>query len=136
MKDKEAVKKEISDEEMIKTIADFIEMGHVENIVIMFKKDQSYYKYISRLIQDERFVVRMGIVLLFEELAAIKPIEVTQAIPFLTPLLKEEIPLYVKGEVLTILGIIGGGEARQYIEKYVDDPDPQLAEIAKDYLRN
>ena len=127
---------EISDEEMIKTIADFIEMGHVENIVAMFKQDKDYYRYTGELIQDERFMVRMGLVLLFEELAVIRPKEVSLAIPFLVPLLTEETPLYVRGEVLTILGIIGGHEAVGYLRRYLDDPDPQLAEIARDYVKS
>jgi len=125
---------EISDDEMIKTIADFIEMGHYENIVAMFKQETDYYRYIVELIQDERFMVRMGIVLLFEELVEVRQKEIYLAIPFLTPLLTEKTPLYVRGEVLTILGIIGGKEALGYVRRYVNDPDPQLAEIAKDYV--
>lgn len=126
----------ISDEEMIKTIADFIEMGHIENIVAMFKQETDYYRYAGELIQDERFMVRMGMVLLFEELVVARPKEISLAIPFLTPLLAEETPLYVLGEVLTILGIIGGLEAVEYLRRYLDDPDPQLAEIARDYVGN
>lgn len=126
----------ISDEEMIKTIADFLGMGHIENIVAMFKQETDYYRYTGELIQDERFMVRMGMVLLFEELKVARPKEISLATPFLTPLLTEEIPLYVKGEVLTILGIIGGPEACGYLRRYLDDPDPQLAEIAKDYVKS
>ena len=34
---------EVSDEELLKVIADFLEMGHVENIVAMFADDPRYY---------------------------------------------------------------------------------------------
>lgn len=125
---------EISDTEMKKTIADFIEMGHVENIVAMFKQDTDYYRYTGDLLRDERFMVRMGMVLLFEELAIERPNDIPLAIPFLLPLLSEKTPLYVLGEVLTVLGIIGNQEAKEYLQRYINDPDPQLAEIARDYV--
>ncbi len=119
---------------MKKTIADFIEMGHVENIVAMFKQDASYYRYTGDLLADERFMVRMGVVLLFEELVVERPEDIAQAIPFLVPLLAEETPLYVLGEVLTVLGIIGNTEAKEYLRRYIDSPDPQLSEIARYYV--
>ena len=127
---------EVSDEEMIKTIADFIEMGHIENIVAMFKQEKDYYRYVGKLIQDERFMVRMGVVLLFEELAVERPEDVALAVPHIAPLLVKEMPVYVRGEVLTILGIIGGNEAVRYLQNHLDDPDPQLAEIARDYIES
>ena len=72
---------EISDKEFIKTIADFIEMGHVENIVAMFKADSAYYRMTGTLIRDERFMVRMGMAVLFEELAQERPDDLVLAIP-------------------------------------------------------
>jgi hypothetical protein len=134
--EKGEVMTEIGDEEMIKTIADFIEMGHIDNIIAMFKQKTDYYRLTGELIQDERFMVRMGIVLLFEELGVERPKEISLAIPFLTPLLTEKTPRYVQGEVLTILGMIGGAEALGYVQRYLDHPDPQLAEIAGDYVEN
>ena len=123
----------ISDEEMVKTISEFIEMGHVENIVSMFKQDTDNYRYVGKLIQDERFMVRMGMVLLFEELKEVRPEEISQAIPYLAELLTEKTPVYVLGEVLTILGIIGNSEAKRYLAQYVHHENSQLSEIAKDY---
>ncbi|RUM42691.1 MAG: hypothetical protein DSY80_06765, partial [Desulfocapsa sp.] len=50
---------EVSDEELLKVIADFLEMGYVENIVAMFKQDQRYYDWVGDLIKDQRFAVRL-----------------------------------------------------------------------------
>lgn len=99
----------ISDEELVRTIGEFIELGHVENIVAMFKQDPGYYRFTGDLLRDERFVVRMGMVLLFEELVAIRPDEVSLAVPTLLPLLTEE--AYIRGEAVTLLGIIATREA-------------------------
>lgn len=126
---------QVSDIEMKKTIADFLELGHVDNIVALFKQEPDYYKFAGDLINDERFIVRMGMVVLFEELVSIRPSEVRLAMPSLISLLEKEIPPYVRGEALTILGLIGTSEAIQQLQKYVNDPDPQLAEIATDYLQ-
>ena len=108
---------QISIEEMKNTIADFLELGHVENIVALFKQEPEYYEIAGDLINDERFIVRMGMVVLFEELATSNPLDVQTAIPSLLSLLEEEVPVYVRGEVLTILGIIGGPERRNDLKK-------------------
>ena len=124
----------ISDDEMKRTISEFIELGHVENIVALLKKEPGYYRLTGDLINDERFIVRMGMVVLFEELSDSNPGDVKLAVPSILEVLKKDIPPYVKGEALTILGIIGGDEARGILKKYHNDPDPQVVEIVKDYL--
>ena len=124
---------EISIEETKKVIADFIELGHVENIVAMFKQDLSLYAMTGDLLRDERFIVRMGMAVLFEELAAIRPDEVSLAVPSLVPLLEDKTP-YIRGEAATLLGIIGTDEALAHLRQMVDDPDPQIVEIVTDIL--
>ncbi|MBI4792233.1 MAG: HEAT repeat domain-containing protein [Deltaproteobacteria bacterium] len=123
-----------SSEEMVQTIADFIELGHVENIVSMFKQEKDYYQYTGQLIRDERFMVRMGLAVLFEELVAARPQDVLLAVPSLLPVLQEEKP-YLRGDAATLLGIIGTEEAREQIRKLLNDPDAQVKEIAEDILR-
>lgn len=119
--------------ELIKIIADFIEMGHIENIVAMFKQEKEYYQYTGDLIRDERFMVRMGMAVLFEQLAEIRKSDVSLAIPSLIPVLDEKTP-YMRGDAATLLGIIGTGEAKKHLCKLINDPDPQVAEIVRDIL--
>ncbi len=125
--------KTVSDAELIKTIADFIEMGHIENILAMFKQESEYYRFTGELIKDERYMVRMGLVVLFEELAKIRKNDLVLAIPSLVPVLKEETP-YMRGDAVTLLGIIDTEEAKKYIEELKIDSDPQVREIVKDIL--
>jgi len=119
--------------DLLPVIANFLEQGLVENIVIMFKRDSSLYSLSGKLISDKRFNVRLGTAVLFEELATIKPQEVALAIPALLPILKHDIPLF-RGEAATILGIIGTPAALQYLEQHGDDPDPQVQELITDIL--
>ena len=119
--------------DLLHVIADFLELGHVENIVAMFKQDRNLYNLTGELIRDERFTVRLGTAVLFEELAEIRPNDINLAIPALLPLLKEENP-FLRGEAATILGIIGSPAVLQDLELLTDDPDPQVREIISDIL--
>lgn len=119
--------------DLLKIIGDFLELGHVENIVAMFKQDTSLYSLTGDLIRDERFSVRLGTAVLFEELVAMRPDETSLAIPFLLPLLQEENPL-LRGEAATILGIIGSPDALHHLRQLANDPDPQVLEIISDII--
>jgi len=119
--------------DMLQVIGDFLELGHVENIVAMFKQDRSLYDLTGDLLRDERFTVRLGIGVLFEELAIIHPKEISLAIPSLLPLLQEQNPI-LRGEAATILGIISSRDALEQLVKLKDDPDFQVKEIVTDIL--
>jgi HEAT repeat protein len=124
---------EVSDEEVKKVIGDFLEMGHVENIVAMFKQEPRYYEMTGDLLRDERYMVRVGLAVLFEELADSRPKEVALAIPSLLPLLTENDSV-LRGEAANLLGIIGTEEALAALKSLLTDPDPQVAEIVADIL--
>jgi len=124
---------EISTEELLKTIADFLEMGHAENVVALFKKDTTMYSLSGDLLRDERFYVRLGTAVLFEELTQLRPQEVKLALPSLLPLLKEPDP-FLRGEAANIIGIINAEEGLAHLRDLQDDPNPQVAEIVTDIL--
>jgi hypothetical protein len=124
---------DISREELLRVIGDFLEMGHVENIVAMFKKDDSHYGLTGDLLRDERFAVRLGMAVLFEELVRIRPRDTTKAIASLLPLLTETTPV-LRGEAANILGIINTDEALRPLKPLRNDPDSQVAEIVGDIL--
>ncbi len=126
---------DITDTELVKTIADFLEMGHVENIIAMFRQEPDYYRLSGDILRDERFAVRMGMAVLFEELQTIRPQEVELAIPSLQPLLTDHNP-FIRGEAANILGLINTDMARKLLHPLVNDPDPQVAEIVRDCLQD
>ncbi len=121
------------DQDLIETIADFIDKGLVENIVVMFKRDPQLYAITGELLKDERYMVRMGVAVLFEELATIKPKDMSRAIPALLPLLSEP-TAYIRGEACTILGIINTAEAHHHLQAMRSDSDQQVREITADIL--
>jgi len=123
----------VSDAELLQVMADFLEMGHVENIVAMYKQEPRYYEWTGELLTDERFAVRLGVAVLFEYLVAERPGEVALAVPSLVRQL-ENPESWVRGEALNVLGIIGGEKAMAMVEKMTGDPDDQVVEIARDIL--
>lgn len=127
------MKKEVSDSELQKVIADFLEMGHVENIVEMFKQDFRYYGWVGELLDDERFNVRLGLSVLFQELKLCCPHDVQLAVPSLCKALDND-KAHVRGEAANVLGIIGNSEARLCVSKVLQDESPQVREVAKDVL--
>jgi hypothetical protein len=124
---------EVSDEELLKVIADFLEMGHVENIVAMFADDPRYYDWTGQLLTDERFAVRLGVSVLFEYLVEEQPDQVHLAVPSLAKALQNPVN-WVRGEALGVLAIIGSSEARAAIRPIVKDPDPRIADLAREIM--
>jgi hypothetical protein len=119
--------------ELIAVIADFLELGHVENIMAMFRQNPALYALSGELVRDERFKVRMGMAVLFEEMRALRPQEMALAIPSLLSVLAEAQP-WMRGEAVNLLGIIGTPEALAWIKPLVDDPEPQIREMVADIL--
>lgn len=121
---------EVSDEELKKVIADFLDQGHVENIVAMFRREPHYYAWTGEILRDERFSVRLGVSVLFEELRAIQPEKLALAIPSLAELLLDEEPLW-RGEAVSILGMIGTPESAALIDPLRHDPSVQVREMVE-----
>lgn len=124
---------QVSDNELLKVIADFLEMGHVENIVAMFKQDVRYYEWTGPLLTDERFAVRLGVSVLFEHLVHERPQDVARAIPSLALQLKSQQP-WIRGEAINVLGIIGNEKALSLVATMLSDNSPQVVEVARDIL--
>ncbi|MBB5347080.1 HEAT repeat domain-containing protein [Desulfoprunum benzoelyticum] len=120
---------QVSDEELKRVIADFLDMGHVDNIVAMFRREPRYYDWTGEILADRRFAVRLGISILFEELKSLQPEELALAVPSLRRALHSEEPL-LRGEAVSILGIIGTAEAIELVRSGLADPNPQVREMA------
>lgn len=125
---------QVSDAQMIQVIADFLDQGLVANIVALFKAEPRYYALVGEILKDERFAVRLGVSVLFEELKEERPQEVGLVLPGLIPLLDPSTPAYVRGEAVSIIGMVGTEEALALLRPLCQDADPQVSEIARDYL--
>ena len=127
---KDRTMNEVTDNELKKVIADFLEMGHVDNIIAMFRREPSYFAWTGELLSDERFNVRLGLTIVFEDLQHINGVDLNLATPSLATLLNDESPL-LRGEAIGILGIIGTDEARELINTRRKDSSPQVREMVE-----
>lgn len=127
--------KDVSDTELLQVIKDFLEMGHVDNIVAMFYREPHYLKWTAKVLDDERFNVRLGVSVLFEELSSRHAERLDLAIPGLLELLHDDRPL-IRGEALSVLAIIDGPDLRSHTEEMLKDQDPQVREIAIDIVES
>lgn len=125
---------EVDDTELLGVIADFLEMGHVENIVAMFAATPLYYSWTGKFLTDERFAVRLGVSVLFEYLVDQYPDDVQLAIPSLKKALNHPTP-WVRGKAVSVLAIIGTHEALTTVAPMVNDQDIQVASIARDIMK-
>jgi hypothetical protein len=125
---------EVSSQQLQMVIADFLELGHVENIVAMFRQDPSCLALTGALLQDERFKVRMGVAVLFEDLVSLVPASILDgAVPSLLGLTEHAAP-YVRGDAAHILATIGTPAALSALARFRQDPDPQVAGVVAEVL--
>jgi HEAT repeat protein len=129
----EPVKKDSAD---LKTmLADYMENGLLDNIIDMFKYDQSLYAYIGDLITDERIRVRIGATALVESLRKEDPENVNKAIPHLLPLLKAEAPV-IRGDAAYLLGVIGKRDVLPFLNEIINDADTNVRMIAEEAIED
>ena len=111
-------------------IADFLDLGHVDNIVALFRREPHYYEWTGEILQDERFSVRLGLSVLFEELEQIQPEKLPLAIPSLLKILHSEESL-LRGEAVSLLGIIGTDLALTHVRELRNDENHQVREVVE-----
>ncbi len=121
----------VTDTETKKVIGDFLEMGHADNIIAMFRQEPKYYEWVGELLVDERLNVRLGLAVMFEELIILDAKNVDRAIPSLIEVVETEgEPLY-RGEAISLLGLIGNAISLPVIKKALKDKSPQVREMAE-----
>ena len=121
---------DVSDNELKQVIADFLEMGHVDNIISMFRQEPRYFAWAGELLTDDRFNVRLGLTVLFEELQKNHCPHTELAIPSLAALLTNGSSL-IRGEAIGILGIIGTDKAKKLILAMRNDKNAQVREMVE-----
>lgn len=118
----------------LKMIADYMENGFLENIVDMFKQDQSYYALIGALLGDERSRVRIGTVALVEILKTIDPVNLHTAIPGIAKLLDHE-NVTIRGDAAYMFGIIGHKDALPFLAKAATDENELVRDAVEEAVR-
>lgn len=126
----------IEPSELKKMIADYMENGFLENIIDMFKHDNSLYAFIGELMTDERVRVRLGMSALVETLKEEDPENIYSALPNILPLLRHNEPV-IRGDAAYLLGIIGHKESIPMLEETANnDTNKEVRLIAKEAVED
>lgn len=118
----------------LKMIADYMENGFLDNIVDMFKQDQSYYPLIGALLGDERSRVRIGTVALVETLKSGDEDALFTAIPGIAELLQDS-NVTIRGDAAYLLGIIGHEAALPFLAKAAGDENALVRDAVEEAVR-
>ncbi|MEW6738536.1 MAG: HEAT repeat domain-containing protein [Nitrospirota bacterium] len=123
------------DNELKAMVLDYMEKGFLENIIDMFRHDESLFPMIIDMMKDERVRVRLGATALVEELIKLKPEPLIRMIPDIAELLKDENPT-VRGDGANLLDIIKHQDALPFLLIAGNDADSNVREIVKDAIQN
>jgi HEAT repeat protein len=116
-----------------KLIADYLENGFLENIIDMFKHDESLYYLIGDLLKDERLNVRIGVSALIETLKIEDKENISKAISSIISLLKDQNPT-IRSDAAYILGMIGNKDAIPFLKEIENDEDENVRTIVKEAI--
>jgi len=118
---------------MKQMLVEYMEKGFLENIIALFKTDNSLYEFIPGMLSDGNMRVRIGTAALVEELAGNHSAELKASVPGLTALLLHDNP-NVRGDAAYVLGIIRDHSAGAALRAALNDENPGVRESAKDAL--
>jgi len=116
-------------------VADFLEKGLLENLVILFRGDPALYPLLAELLRDERIAIRIGASALVESLAEEGSDQAALAAGVLLPLLDSD-SANVRGDAAYLLGIVGGKESLSRLGKMPGDSDGNVRAAAAEAVES
>ena len=123
----------MNDNEMRSLLVDYMGRGFLDNIIALFRQDESLYRFTADLLGNDNIRVRLGATALVEELAGERRNEFRAAVPGLVALLGHDNPT-IRGDAAFVLGIIGDGEAKQALQESLKDRHSGVREAAREAL--
>ena len=106
-----------------------VKEGDAEKLAGMMVADADVYKGALALLADPDWSVRMGMMVVLEEVAERSPDLVQRVYPYLVDLLDHG-DANQRGDVAYLLGIIGNGSVLEPLKMLVNDRNPEVAEAA------
>lgn len=114
-------------------LTDYMEGGFLENIIALFRKDESLLPLIGEMLGDERGRVRLGTIALVETLMTEQPDTVLTAIPGIAKLLNHPNPT-IRGDAAHTLGIIGHKDALTFLTEAARDENEMVRQIVQESI--
>lgn len=125
----------INDDELKTMVLDYMDKGFLENIIDMFKHDETLFPLIIDMISDERVRVRLGAAALVEELVRTDREPFVRLVPAIAKLLDDTNPT-LRGDAAYLLGLIRHADALPYLLKARQDDNVFAREIIRDAIHD
>jgi hypothetical protein len=119
---------------MKEMLIEYMGRGFLENIIALFKQDQSLYRFIPDMLGSDSLHVRLGTVALIEDLVKGHRNDLYTAVPGLIQLLTHENPT-IRGDAASVLGTIKAQSAREALKISSQDVHLGVREAALDALQ-
>ena len=110
-----------------------MEDGFLDNIIALFRKDESLFPLIGDMLGDERVRVRLGTIALIETLTEENPRRVKAAIPGIADCLNSPAAT-IRGDAAHALGIIGDKDALPLLSKAAEDKNEMVRNAVKESI--
>lgn len=123
----------MNDSEMRSLLIEYMGTGLLENIIALFKQDDSLCRFIPDMLGAENLRVRLGATALVEELVEEHGVALKAAVPGVIWLLQHESPT-IRGDAASVLGIIHDASSIDALRACLHDSHPAVREIAQDAL--
>jgi hypothetical protein len=106
-----------------------VKEGDAERLAGMMVADGDLYSGSLELLADPDWSVRMGMMVVLEEVAESSPDLVRRAYPYILDLLENEDDNQ-RGDTAYLLGLIGDASVMDRLEVLLNEANPQVAEVA------
>lgn len=116
-------------------LAGDLENGEIDKVVGLFQYNKTLYQTLGKMLKEGSMFVRLGINMVLEDLADLKPDDVQDAIPYLSPLLEDE-NATIRGDAADIIGNIGDKAHLDLLEPLLKDEHPQVIEVVEEAIEN
>ena len=113
------------------TFKKIIKEGDAERLAGMMVAESNLYSGALELLSDPDWSVRMGMMVVLEEVAERSPDLVRSGYPYLLKLLDHE-DRNQRGDAAYLLGLIGDASVLETLEMLLNDEDPEVAEVCQE----
>jgi hypothetical protein len=111
-----------------------IKEGDADKLAGMMVADEEIYSGALKLLSDPDWSVRMGMMVVLEEVAERSPDLVQRTYPYLLDMLDHEDDNQ-RGDTAYLLGLIGDASVLGFLEKLLDDANGEVAEAASEAIQ-
>ena len=116
------------------TFKRIVKAGDAKKLAVMMVEDRDLYSGALELLADPDWSVRMGIMVVLEEVAERNPDLVQRAFPCLLDLLDHE-EANLRGDAAYLLGGIGDASVLSHLEVLIADAASEVAEAAQEAMQ-